>query len=107
MKVIVTRNPGWYGKFVPMDILCNGRRLAYIREKETVHVQLEQADIPAKLELRMQQMVGSPTIEISRLSSDLHLECGANNWTLLDFFDLSLLSGLKNEVFYFRKVVPE
>lgn len=90
-----------------MDVLFNGRRLGFIREKETVHVQLEQADLPAKFELRMQRMVSSPTIEISRLSSDLHLECGANNWTLLDFFDLSLLSGLKNKVFYFRKVLPE
>jgi hypothetical protein len=107
MKVVVTRNSGWYGKLVPLDLLCNGRRLALMREKETVHIQIEQADIPAKLELRMQRMVGSPTIEIPRLSSELHLECGANHWTLLDFFDLALLSGLKNEVFYFRKVVRE
>jgi hypothetical protein len=107
MNIFITRNPGWYGKLVPMDLICNGRRLAHVREKETVHVQLKQSDIPAKLELRMQSTVGSPAIEVPRLSSDLYLECGANNWTLLDFFDLSLLAGLKNKVFYFRKVVPE
>jgi hypothetical protein len=107
MNIFITRNPGWYGTLVPMDLLCNGRCLAHVREKETVHVQLTQADIPAKLQLRMQSAVGSPTIEVISLSSDLYLECGANNWTLLDFFDLSLLTGFKYNVFYFRKVVPE
>jgi hypothetical protein len=106
MNVFITRNPGWYGKFARLDLLCNGKRLASIREKETVQVRLEPSDLPATLELRMQNVVGSPSIELPCLLVDLYLECGANKWMLMDFFDLSLLPGLRNKVFYFRKLVP-
>src|SRR5687768_11099379 len=106
MNVFVARNPGWYGKLVPLDLLCNGKRLASIQEKKSIHVQLESGDLPATLEVRMQEAVGSPVLTISRLSSDLYLECGANKWTFVDFFGLYLLPGPKNKVFYFRKVVP-
>jgi hypothetical protein len=104
MKVLVTRHSGWYGKFAPLDLLCNGRRVASIREKNSHSFQLELADIPATLELRMQGLVGGPQVIVTSLSTDLNLECGAEGWTLFDFFDFHLLPGLNNKVFYFREV---
>lgn len=52
----------------------------------------------------MQGLVGSPTFTVERLGHDLYLECGSRRWTLLDFFDLSLLSGPRSPVFYLRAV---
>lgn len=62
MEVTVTRNAGWYGKFAPLDLLCNGRRMATIQEKKTHSFRLELPDIPATLEVRMQGMVGGPKV---------------------------------------------
>ncbi|PKO41426.1 MAG: hypothetical protein CVU30_14120 [Betaproteobacteria bacterium HGW-Betaproteobacteria-3] len=104
MRVLVTRHSGWYGKFAPLDLLCNGRRVASLREKKSHSFQLELADIPATLEVRMQDMVGGPKLVVSSLSTDLNLECGAESWTLFDFFNFEFLPSLNNKVFYFREV---
>ncbi len=104
MKVIVTRNAGWFGKLAPLDLLCNGRRVATIQERKTHSFQLEMDDIPATLEIRMQSMVGGPKFIVSSMATDLTLECGAESWTLFDFFDFKYLPSLNNKVFYFREV---
>ena len=106
MQIFIARQPGWYGKLVPMDLLCNGKRLASLRERDEVCVRLEAADMPATLQVRMQRIVGSGTVVIPRITSAMHLECGASSWTLLDFFDLSFLPRFRDRVLYLRKVVP-
>ena len=106
MNVFVTRNPGPFGKRVPLEILCNGKRRASVGENEKGSVRLQASDLPATMEVRMQQSVGSPKIIITELSSELHLVCGAEIWNALDFLGLAFLPGLRSRVFYFRAPAP-
>jgi len=55
----------------------------------------------------MQKTAGSPAIVLPRISSDLHLECGANKWMLLDFLNLIYVPALSNKVFFFRQIEPQ
>ncbi len=107
MNVFVTRHSGWYGKFVPLDLLCNGKRLTSLTEGSEVCVKLDPMDMPATLEMRMQNMVGSPKFVVSQMAPDLYLECGSGNWTLFDFFDLSFLPSFSNKVFFLRRIATQ
>jgi hypothetical protein len=102
MNVVVLRRAGWYGKFMPVELLCNGKCIASLRENEEVLVTLGVTDIPATLEIRMFN-ARSPSFIVDRLTGGLHLECGPNLWPLFDFLDLAIVSPLKNRVFYLQR----
>lgn len=106
MNVTLIRRPSSYGRWVPLEVLVNGKSLAWLPANDEVQLELDVTDIPASIEVRMQGVVGSPPFLIDRLSSGMCLECGGNLWPLFDFFSLNLWIGsiLKNHVFYLQKV---
>lgn len=85
MNIVVARRSGWYGKFVGMELLCNGKAVGTLRENEEIALQLESEDLPASLEVKMQSARGKHGVQVDRLISGLYLECGAgfSLWTLL------------------------
>ncbi len=83
-------------------MLCNGQRLALLREEEEVLFRLAEADTPATLAVKMGTIESKPFV-VRKLRGSLDLECGVEGWTILDFFNL-LSSRTRARPLYLRKV---
>jgi hypothetical protein len=85
MNIVVARRSGWYGKFVGIELLCNGKVVGTLRENEEITLQLESQDLPASLEVKMQSLLVEHGVQVDRLIPGLYLECGTgfSLWTLL------------------------
>jgi hypothetical protein len=104
MNVVVTRRPGWFGKYTRLDLLCNGKRVGFLEERESRIVEIGVHDLPATLQVEMLAQAGSPCVAVHRLGPTLYLECGANRWPLLDLLDIGPMFGLRDRTFYLREV---
>jgi len=99
-EILIVRNSGWFGKFVRLHVLCNGRTVAKLGENEQAAIQVSPSEMPASIQVKMQSWVGSPVMKLESSTEPIRLECGARAWTLLDGIGLYLLPGLRDEVFY-------
>lgn len=102
MKVHLYRHPGYTGRLVPLDVLVDGMRAGSLRGRESVSLTLpEQGGV---IQVSMQGYQSSPSFTVPPGSEGMRLECGNPLWVLFDFLSFSLLPGLKESVFFLRKV---
>lgn len=99
-QIRIVRNPGFFGKFVGIDVVVGSKKVATLLEGE--QRLLQDLEDGAQVHVEMQGYLRSPTIHVSGMSTEL--ECGANWWLAVDWLDFCYLPVLRERVFYLKPV---
>jgi hypothetical protein len=100
MQIHLWRHSGFLGRWVRLDAMLDGKRVARIKNNETITLSLP--ELGGEIQVVMDGC-SSPVFKIPPHSDGLHLECGNPDWVLFDVIGLKYLPYFSNRTFFLRE----
>lgn len=101
MQVRLYRHSGYFGILASLDVRVNGKKVASLRRKEQITLQLSNEGDSVQVAMHI---CTSPVLTLRPSNGSVELECGTPLWTLFDFLSLYLLPPLRGRVFFLIEV---
>jgi hypothetical protein len=101
MQVRLYRHAGHLGRFVALDVRVNGKKVASLKSKETLILQLSSDGVTMQVAMGNSS---SPALHLPPWNGGVELECGTHLWVLFDVLSLAYVPPLNERVFFLREI---
>ena len=101
MQVRLYRHGGWMGRFVPLDVLVNDKKVGSLKRGETLTLQLSGDGASIQVAMGTSR---SPALQLCPWNGSVELECGSARWAPFDFLNLAWVQPFSGRVFFLREI---